>query len=91
MKRFVILFLLLSAPALAGERPVSHYQEIPDPIPLDFNQCVWAFSTQKGRDNGLIGKAAQWTPPLSKKALASLEYYRREGWAKLTPCRERES
>jgi len=80
MRLIYIIVLLFSFPALADDN------EVPDPIPESFNECVRAIATDKGKENGFKGRVAEWEPPLSTEDRAFLEYYRREGWAKLQLC-----
>ena len=75
-------------------QPVSRYTHVPDPIPLDFNQCVQVVWTKEGRakykgtDIGIMG---EMTPPIPKTDLAYLEYWRKEGLAVLQLCHNRAS
>ncbi len=87
MRFVLIIFLTISAPALADNESWKR-QEVPDPIPPGFNECVRVVWTDKGRQNGIMGRVGQIDPPLTRQDHAYLTYWRREGWAKLELCRE---
>ena len=82
---------LLTALLIANQ-PVTTYKEVPDPLTLDFNQCVRIFWTEKGKQLGKTEK--EWgrlDPPIAKEDLALLEYYRREAWGILVLCDDKSS
>lgn len=90
MTRYIFLIaaiaLTLFILPASAEKPVSRYNAIPKPVPLDFNQCVRVFWTDKGRENGINGRISEWKPPLNHDVPALLEYYRREDWGRLVLC-----
>jgi len=85
-----IVFALFTSNG-ARSQPLSNYDHIPVPVPYDWNQCTLVLWTNKGRSQGIDGRVGELRPPIAKDDLALLEYWRREGWAKLQLCEERSS
>jgi hypothetical protein len=71
---------LLLIAAMAGS--------VPNPIPPDFNKCVWAIATPKGIKHGFKKKMVVMRPPLTRSDHAYLEYWRREKLAILQLCND---
>lgn len=88
--RYVLafIFLVISVPALADNESWKR-QEVPDPIPPGFNECVIIVPTDKAHANGVTIKVGEMRPPLTREDHAYLAYWRREGWAILQLCHQR--